>query len=118
MRLYRNVLPLILSFLALQSVTGCFGEKHNEVLDEKTMINILIDMHYGEAILMNMPIKPPYDSLLKLQRMMEERIYVQHEIDEDTYRRSMKYYSENHERMLQIYKAVHDSIKAFQPKRQ
>lgn len=102
----KNYLALIVSLFWFIS---CSEEKSEEgVLSEDKMVSVLVDIHLTEGIASAMPV--PYDSSQTLYKLLEEDVFLKHEVSDSVFNESLRYYLQYPNRMDQIYARVIDSL--------
>jgi hypothetical protein len=79
------------------------------ILDQDSMINILIDIHVAEAKANSAGLRSP-DSVQVYYKFLEKDVFSKHSTDSTRYYNSYRYYMENIKQMDQIYAAVVDSL--------
>ena len=79
------------------------------ILDEKDMIQVLIDIRLAEGKINALAVRG--DSAARLYHLLEERVFEKHQVDSLTYRKSHEYYLLNPKKYLKITDAVIDSLK-------
>lgn len=72
------------------------------------MVNVLVDIHLTEGVSSALPI--PYDSSQVLYRLLEQEVFVEHEISDSTFVQSMRYYLQYPKSMDEIYARVVDTL--------
>ncbi|HMP98231.1 MAG TPA: DUF4296 domain-containing protein [Cyclobacteriaceae bacterium] len=88
---------------------ACRSERSpGEVLSEKEMVKVLIEIYMAEARVMEMHVDR--DSAERVFQAYEQRIYQKLNIPEEDYKRSYQYYLENSSKLEKIYTAVVDSL--------
>jgi Domain of unknown function (DUF4296) len=99
-----------IGFVLLLFLAACSTKtkRPSDILDEQTMINVLVEVHLAEAKLNNYQAEPA--TRQELFREFEQRILQNAGLDSATYKKSYDYYLENLEAMNVIYMAVKDTI--------
>lgn len=80
----------------------------DDIIVKKTMINLLVDIHYAEAKVNQAEL--PKDSSLVYYRYLEDSIFSNYGVDSAVYHESMLYYTKNIKHLDAIYEAVLDSL--------
>jgi hypothetical protein len=91
---------------------ACSGKKQDipeEILPEKQMVEIIVDLHLGEAKLNE--VKGDIEGRVVLFNAYADSIYQQHGTDSLHYISSHDFYMENLDAMKGIYQKVSDSLK-------
>ena len=110
---YKKVFGLSLIFfvLLLNGQMGCQSQhKADNVLSKELLIQILIDMHRAEALVIEHRNQIAHDSALLLQRMLEEEVYRSYGITDSLYIHSLNYYAQQDGVIDKIYQQVVDSL--------
>lgn len=90
-------------------MAGCEeNPKPKDLLSEEEMVNVLIDIHLTEGIASSLPI--PYDSSQVLYSLLEQEVFVKHQVQDSVFTRSMIYYLQDPAIMDRIYARVVDSL--------
>lgn len=90
-------------------MAGCEeNPKPKDLLSEEEMVNVLIDIHLTEGIASSLPI--PYDSSQVLYSLLEQEVFVKHQMQDSVFTRSMIYYLQDPAIMDRIYARVIDSL--------
>lgn len=90
-------------------MAGCEeNPKPKDLLSEEEMVNVLIDIHLTEGIASSLPI--PYDSSQVLYSLLEQEVFVKHQVQDSVFTRSMIYYLQDPAIMDRIYARVIDSL--------
>lgn len=90
-------------------MAGCEeNPKPKDLLSEEEMVNVLIDIHLTEGIASSLPI--PYDSSQVLYSLLEQEVFVKHQVQDSVFTRSMIYYLQDPAIMDKIYARVVDSL--------
>ncbi len=99
---------LIFSVLFLIAFS-CSKKKEKDVIPEKEMINILIDIHIADAILNKLSL---FDRKLSEPESLSyyNQVFKKHKITREQFYRSFKYYMNDLDRFVQMYKVVKDSL--------
>ena len=79
------------------------------ILDQNSMINVLIDIHVAEAQANSAGLRSQ-DSVQVYYKVLEKDVFGKYGIDSTRYYDSYRYYMENIKQMDQIYAAVVDSL--------
>lgn len=88
---------------------GCEeNSKPKDLLSEDEMVNVLIDIHLTEGIASSLPI--PYDSSQVIYNLLENEVFVEHEVQDSVFTKSMIYYLQDPATMDRIYGRVVDSL--------
>ena len=99
---------LILSFCILSLASCSSSNKPTGLLPEDKMVEVLIDIHLTEGLTSAMPVA--YDSSRVLYRLLENDVFIKHEVSDSVFTQSMLYYLRDPEEMEQIYSRVVDSL--------
>ena len=100
---------LVLACLLLLSMAGCEeNSKPKDLLSEEEMVNVLIDIHLTEGMASSLPI--PYDSSQVIYSLLEQEVFVKHEVQDSVFTKSMIYYLQDPAIMDRIYARVVDSL--------
>ncbi|MDI1322849.1 MAG: DUF4296 domain-containing protein [Algoriphagus sp.] len=95
--------------LLLLLMGGCEeNSKPKDLLSEDEMVNVLIDIHLTEGIASSLPI--PYDSSQVIYNLLENEVFVEHEVQDSVFTKSMIYYLQDPATMDRIYGRVVDSL--------
>jgi hypothetical protein len=86
------------------------------VIDEKTMSQILADIHITEAKASRLSFQA-YDSTKVAYNELERRVMVKYKIDTGRYKASYKYYVANPEIMIGIYDETLKILKKLEEKK-
>lgn len=90
-------------------MSGCEeNPKPKDLLSEEEMVNVLIDIHLTEGVASSLPI--PYDSSQVLYSLLEQEVFVKHQVQDSVFTRSMIYYLQDPAIMDRIYARVIDSL--------
>ncbi len=90
-------------------MAGCEeNPKPKDLLSEEEIVNVLIDIHLTEGIASSLPI--PYDSSQVLYSLLEQEVFVKHQVQDSVFTRSMIYYLQDPAIMDRIYARVIDSL--------
>ena len=79
-------------------------QKPSYLVDEKKMVEVMVDMHLVETA-HNLKLLPP-DTTRQAYNGMFERIYVTHQVTKTTFDSSLFYYSTQTEQMNVIYDKI------------
>ena len=87
-------------------LTACGKDRlPNGVLDEKTMIEVLVDMHTADAYF-NITTGHEYDTLIGEINYTYNQIFKKHGTTKATFDNSMDYYSKDPKRFREMYEKV------------
>lgn len=93
---------------------GCTNNKSvpSDILPEDSMVNIIVDMHVGDAILM----QPKIQSLPYVINKPEFyfAILKKHSLTQETFEKNMNYYANNPEEYDHIYERVIEELSYIQ----
>ena len=102
---HKKVFGLFLAFFML--LTTCQTRSTPEhILSEEIIIQVLVDVHRAEALIMRQRTQIAQDSVLILQRMLEEEIYRSYSITDSIYIKSLAYYTKQDGAISKIYEQV------------
>ena len=98
---------LILCYVVL---LACGKEERvpEDVLPKEKMVSFLIDIYVAEGKVQNLRVSR--DSAIALFEVYEEKLFEEHDIDKDTYVKSMSYYYDHPQKLELIYETVLDSL--------
>jgi hypothetical protein len=100
-------LLIFLSFFMTSTIVSCSGdasEKPDQVLDEKEMVDVLVDVHLAEAVLTR--IRGKGENVEELTDAYYQKVFEKHEINKKIFDTSMYYYQQNLGEMDEIYEQV------------
>ena len=105
MRTFRNIAILLL----IASATLLFSCNKNKlpegVLDEKTMVAVLTDMHTADAYF-KVTTGSEYDTIIGEINYTYNQIFKQHGTTKEDFEKSMEYYSKNPKQYRAMYEKV------------
>ncbi len=102
----KNILILLTVALMLQS---CNRQRLPEgILDEDTMVELLIDIHLAEGLVSTFPIH--YDSSRILYPLFEKEVFKKHQVSDSVFRKSLEYYMRDTRVMDRLYARTIDSL--------
>ena len=100
----------IISFTLFFS--GCSNKVNNipdHILSEKKMISVFIDIHFLDTKIEQMKLGP--DTALQVYKVLEDSIWIKHDISESEFKESHKYYLKKEPKMFEkIYTDLIDSV--------
>lgn len=85
-------------------------EVPEELLSQEKMTHVLIDVHLVEAQRTNLNIL--FDTLSASDYY--KKVYEKHGIDGESFKKNIDFYSRNPTLMLEVYKAVIDSLESWE----
>jgi hypothetical protein len=98
---------LFLCFLLLAMACGD-PKIPSDVLPEKKMVGLLIDMQIADARVSGAGLRT--DSAKVIMRFYEDKLFEQHAVSREHYQKSMAYYLENPKILDRIYEAMIDTL--------
>ncbi len=100
---------LVLACLLLFLMGACAeNSKPKDLVSENEMVNVLIDIHLTEGIASSLPI--PYDSSKVIYSLLEQEVFVKHQVPDSVFTKSLIYYLQDPAIMDRIYARVIDSL--------
>jgi len=100
-----------LFFSVLLFLTACQSEDRPKgVLNEKDMISLLLDIHLTDGSVYQVPQVP--DSMYKYSIQKYVALFKRHHTTDAVYKKSLKYYSTQPEKIQDIYSKIEAIIKA------
>lgn len=72
------------------------------------MVEVLIDIHITEGLTSALPVA--YDSSMVLYSLLEQDVFIKHEVSDSVFTQSMLYYLRDPAEMERIYSRVVDSL--------
>jgi hypothetical protein len=97
------ILTILLVFTSCAKI-----RKPDLLLSEDKLINVLIDVQITEGIVSSLPVS--YDSSQVLYRLLEQEIFLKHQVEDSVFTQSLIYYMQNPANMDRIYSRVIDSL--------
>lgn len=110
---------LILSFFLTLTIASCSEgdtEKPDKVLDEKEMVEVLVDVHLAEAVLTR--IRGKGENVEDLTNAYYQKVFEKHEINKKIFDTSMYYYQQNLGEMDEIYEQVITKLNKMERERE
>lgn len=95
-------------FILLFLVSCVKDEKPEDLMSKEDMVEALIHVHLLEAKVNKLTSRR--DSIQFIYDHYESILFDKHEIEKEKYDRTMAYYIENPDQLLEIYETVVDSI--------
>jgi len=105
------ILALLLPAVLLPACTDNI-EPPEELLDQKTMVEVMVEIHIAESKINEM--RGGQEKKNLLFDAYEKEIFVKNGIDSTTYRQSYDFYMNDLETMTDIYEQVVDSLNQLQ----
>lgn len=99
---------ILLAGLLLQACTSPVDPAPADLLSEKKMTGILVDIHLLESRLETMGL--PHDTASNYFRTQQEEIFKKHQVAPDKFFKSYDYYVANVSELDKIYEKVVDSL--------
>lgn len=99
---------ILLAGLLLQACTSPVDPAPADLLSEKQMTGILVDIHILESRLETMGL--PHDTASNYFRTQQEEIFKKHQVAADKFFKSYDYYVTNVSELDKIYEKVVDSL--------
>lgn len=99
---------ILLAGLLLQACTSPVDPAPADLLSEKQMTGILVDIHILESRLETMGL--PHDTASNYFRTQQEEIFRKHQVAADKFFKSYDYYVTNVSELDKIYEKVVDSL--------
>lgn len=99
---------ILLAGLLFQFCTSPVDPRPADVIPEKKMTDILLDIHIAEARIENMGL--PYDTSAVYYQQQQEEIFKKHQVSADKFFKSYDYYVDNISVLDKIYEKVVDSL--------
>ena len=88
---------------------ACKGkDKPENLLSQDKMVEVLVDIHMAEGITSALPVA--YDSSQVLYKLLENEIFLKHELEDSVFSASLRYYLGDPTVMDKIYLRVIDSL--------
>ncbi len=112
-------LLIILSFFLTLTIASCSGgdsEKPDQVLDEKEMVDVLVDVHLAEAVLTR--VRGKGENVEGLTNAYYQKVFEKHEINKKIFDTSMYYYQQNLGEMDEIYEQVITELNKMERERE
>jgi hypothetical protein len=95
---------IFLFFSALTVLCSCGDGTPDDIIDEKHMADLMVDIHIVNGSLVTIPTQP--DSLYKYGTAKYLFVFKKHHTDSATFNRSFKYYTKNTKKLVAIYDEV------------
>jgi hypothetical protein len=99
---------ILLAGLLIQACTSPLDPQPANLIPEKKMTAILVDIHIAESRVENMGL--PHDSAIVFFQKQQQDIFKKHGVDADKFFRSYDYYVTNVSELDKIYEKVVDSL--------
>lgn len=99
---------LIVCFLLILLASCDSTKKPEGLLSEDKMVEVLIDIHVTEGIASSLPV--PYDSSQVLYRLLEKDVFINNEVEDSVFHKSLIYYMADPTKINTIYSRVVDSL--------
>ena len=99
---------ILLAGLLLQACTSPVDPAPADLLSEKQMTGILVDIHILESRLETMGL--PHDTASNYFRTQQQEIFKKHQVAADKFFKSYDYYVSNVSELDKIYEKVVDSL--------
>jgi Domain of unknown function (DUF4296) len=99
---------ILLAGLLIQACTSPLDPAPADLLPEKKMTAVLVDIHIAESQIENMGL--PHDSALVFFQKQQQQIFKKHQVPADKFFRSYDYYVTNVSELDKIYEKVIDSL--------
>jgi hypothetical protein len=102
--------------LTIASCSGSDSEKPDQVLDEKEMVDVLVDVHLAEAVLTR--VRGKGENVEGLTNAYYQKVFEKHEINKKIFDTSMYYYQQNLGEMDEIYEQVITELNKMERERE
>lgn len=99
---------ILLVGLLLQACTSPVEPAPADIIPEKKMTAILVDIHIAESRIENMGL--PYDTGAVYYQRLQQQIFKKHQVAPDKFFNSYDYYVRNVSELDKIYEKVVDSL--------
>ena len=99
----------IVCFLLILLASCDSTKKPEGLLPEDKMVEVLIDIHVTEGIASSLPI--PYDSSQVLYRLLEKDMFINNDVEDSVFHKSLIYYMADPTKINNIYSRVVDSLR-------
>jgi hypothetical protein len=99
---------ILLVGLLIQACTSPVDPAPADLIPEKKMTAILVDIHIAESRIENMGL--PYDSAAVYYQNLQKEIFKKHQVAPEKFFRSYDYYVTNVSELDKIYEKVVDSL--------
>ena len=99
---------ILLVGLLLQACTSPVEPAPADIIPEKKMTAILVDIHIAESRIENMGL--PYDTGAVYYQQLQQQIFKKHQVAPDKFFKSYDYYVRNVSELDKIYEKVVDSL--------
>jgi len=99
---------ILLLLLVGQSFACTKNTPPEGLLSEDKIVEILVDIHMAEGMASSLPI--PFDSSRKIYPILEEEVFLKHDIADSVFMESFQYYLRDAKVMEGIYARTIDSL--------
>lgn len=110
---FKPIIFFVILYFVFLTFFSCSYKKEvpppPDLIDQKEMAQVISDITISEAILTNEPLAILNDTLKKINVLKE------HKVSQAQFLSSMKYYSENPEKLVDIYAEVLEILNARSP---
>jgi len=103
---------ILICFVA--GISACKESKPKDIIPKDKMTNILLDVYIGEGKISALSVKR--DSSLAIFDVYEGRIFEKHQVERETYKKSLSYYYDHPMELEEIYNSVMDSLNVKEQK--
>jgi hypothetical protein len=99
----------IILVLAIGALYACSQDAPPKgLLSQDKIVEVLVDIHMAEGLASSLPI--PFDSSRKIYPILEEEVFLKHNLPDSVFMESFQYYLRDAKVMEEIYSRTIDSL--------